>query len=303
MLAANYEIYTEGGLGFTVAYIYIHEESGSNLSEYQVLVNLNASNFNYWQEEPCIRIRQGSILCSYWAELWDQANKQAKIWVRVPSIPANSTVCLGILTSSYSTSNVEATFDFFDDFDDNSINTSKWVIDHDGSPAITETNGVLRVGGNVPIPKIRSLKNFSNYALEGKVRMTGTSTQDEWIFDIAYKDEDNLYDHRHAPGHPTTSQQHRMSKKVDGSWTDIAYVGYTTADTDWHKFTAIVLDSGLKKIDFEDLPDLEATDTSLTSPFTFRLGGTTNSGHYVEYDYVRVRKYISPEPTVTVVPA
>jgi len=194
----------------------------------------------------------------------------------------------------------DSTFELFDDFEDGIIDINKWQIDADGDPAITEEGGVLKIGGGGPIPAIRCLKTFSNYILEGTVRMTATTEYDEWFIWVAYKDDSNYYRHRHAPGHPTTDQRHNLIKNVDGATTVLDDVNYTTADADWHKFKAIVLDSGLKKIDFEDLPDLAADDTSLTSPFTFRLGGTSNTGHWVEYDYVIVRKFAEPEPFIIV---
>lgn len=293
-------------LGWTGYEITIDNTGNANtLTEFQVLLNVsgdatffedcenNQVYLEFYDEDQ-------TTLLKHWVQEWDTTNHNARIWIKVPSIPGSATKKIYLKINKGRTedlSNGEDTFMLFDDFEDGVIDTDKWNVKD--SANTVEENGYLRLGGGGPIPAVQSQDTFSDYILEGKVRMGDTTEFDEWFIWIAYKDDDNYYVHRHVPGHPTSSQRHNLAKRVGGSYTTLNYVNYTTADTEWHRFKAIVADSGLKKIDFEDLPDLEADDTSLTSPFSIELGGTTNSGHYAYYDIVFIRKYASPEPSVS----
>jgi len=76
--------------------ITITELSGNNLSDYQVRIDLDATNFNFshfLNEGNDLRFTDadGNLL-SYFVEKMDITNKQATIWVKIPSIPANGTV-------------------------------------------------------------------------------------------------------------------------------------------------------------------------------------------------------------------
>ena len=103
--------------------ITVTELSGNDLTDYQVRIDLDATNFNFEHAKPNgedVRFvdAEGNFL-SYWIEEWDSVNKKAKVWVKVPYIPANSSVDIYMYYGNprlSSASNGEATFDFFDDF-------------------------------------------------------------------------------------------------------------------------------------------------------------------------------------------
>ncbi|WP_456370957.1 DUF2341 domain-containing protein, partial [Geoglobus sp.] len=105
--------------------ITIRENSGSSLTDYQVLVTLNAS-FNWSNvnsDGSDIRFTDdlGNQL-SYWIEEWNYGSS-AKIWVRVPSIPASSTTTVYMYygnPTANSESSGSSTFIFFDHFDSDS---------------------------------------------------------------------------------------------------------------------------------------------------------------------------------------
>ena len=101
--------------------IYITEQSGEDLTEYQVLVELNSTNFNFAHaqtngEDIRFTDSDGNLL-AYWIESWDAVNESAKIWVKVPSIPANGTVVIFMYYGNptvASASDGDATFEFYD---------------------------------------------------------------------------------------------------------------------------------------------------------------------------------------------
>ncbi|RLF09069.1 MAG: hypothetical protein DRJ69_05335 [Thermoprotei archaeon] len=76
--------------------ITITEQSGSDLTDYQVLIELNSTNFLFEHaqtngEDIRFTDANGNLL-SYWIEEWDAVNESAKVWVKVPSIPADSSI-------------------------------------------------------------------------------------------------------------------------------------------------------------------------------------------------------------------
>jgi len=76
--------------------ITITEQSGNNLSDYQVRIDLDSTNFDFshfLNEGKDLRFTDASKnLLPYWVEKMDIAAEEATIWVKVPSIPANSSV-------------------------------------------------------------------------------------------------------------------------------------------------------------------------------------------------------------------
>jgi PGF-CTERM protein len=109
--------------------ITVKENSGKTLTDFQVLVDLNPSNFpaNAKSDGSDLRFKEGSGKeLSYWIEEWNYPNN-AKIWVKVPSIPANGETKIRMYYGNPSASAVsdgDTTFEFFDDFEDGDI--SDW---------------------------------------------------------------------------------------------------------------------------------------------------------------------------------
>jgi len=76
--------------------ITITEQSGRDLENYPIRIDLDSSNFDFSKfENNGLDIRftdlNGNVL-NHWTELMDIANQQAKIWVLLEEIPANGTV-------------------------------------------------------------------------------------------------------------------------------------------------------------------------------------------------------------------
>jgi len=119
--------------------IVIKENSGKDLRDYQVLIELNSTNFDFSKAKSDgsdVRFvdEKGDEL-PYWIEEWDSANKKAKIWVKVPLIPANGKTKIYMYygnPNAVSKSNGDAVFEFFDDFNKG---LDKWI--NFGSPTPT----------------------------------------------------------------------------------------------------------------------------------------------------------------------
>ena len=81
----------------------------------------------------------------YWMESYVSGD-HAVFWVEIPSIPADPDKAIIYIyygKVDATTSDGEATFPFFDDFDDDVIDPNKWTIEHESGPGFTETGGYL----------------------------------------------------------------------------------------------------------------------------------------------------------------
>jgi len=104
--------------------ITITEQSGSNWTDFQVPIELDSTNFNFSHT----RFDGGDIrftdtagnLLPYWIESFDASAQTAKIFVKVPSLPANATIVIYMYygnPSVLSESDGDSVFEFFGDFD------------------------------------------------------------------------------------------------------------------------------------------------------------------------------------------
>ncbi|RLE62401.1 MAG: hypothetical protein DRJ38_09685, partial [Thermoprotei archaeon] len=80
--------------------ITITERSGQDLTDYQIKIELNSTNFPYWEHIASYNGSDIYFLDSdgkplyYWIESFDLVNRKAVIWVNIPSIPAGSNVTI-----------------------------------------------------------------------------------------------------------------------------------------------------------------------------------------------------------------
>jgi len=144
----------------------ITERSGNNLENYSVKVVLNINNFNDWVN---IAYPDGSDIyftdqddnpLYYWIESFDIINKQAVIWVKVPQVPANGYTVIYMHYggdnpySSYRDPN--KVFLLFDDFTGTTLDSTKWIAVGDysisGGIITINPNGVTNTGSVDGIP-------------------------------------------------------------------------------------------------------------------------------------------------------
>jgi len=102
----------------------ITEQSGNTLTDYQVKITLNSSNFDFSHlyrsdgKDIAVGDGEGNLYPIYIEEM-DLDNQKATIWVKVPEIPANQTITLYLYYGNSEAPNLSdpySTFVFFDDF-------------------------------------------------------------------------------------------------------------------------------------------------------------------------------------------
>jgi len=257
--------------------ITITEQSGQDLTDYQVRIVLDSSNFDFAKAQPdgsdVYFLDNAGNPLYFWIEEWDSANQKATIWVKVPNIPANGTVTIYMYyaceSNPYANYNdPENVFIFYDDFE-----TDKgWTFSSRGS--------------------------FSGeYTTEDYVSPTRS-------YKIAF-----------PGGTPSSAGDYgSISIDVDVPLEQILVEAmvkdtYTGATAGYH-FKQIVI--GGTVVWEDDVAGDEGewvhasgTFTPSSSPVTLVLRvydkkGVSNFGVNVYWDCVRIRKYVSTEPSVSV---
>ena len=270
----------------------ITEQSGSDLTDYQVLIELNSTNFDFSHTQTNgedIRFTDASgNLLDYWIESWDAVSERAKVWVKVPSIPANGTVEIWMYYGNSEITDASdgyAVFEFFDDFDD----LNGWSIGG-GSPEPYVSGGVLILPGDTTDRYIyRSLPFFDGYAWEIKIQKQGDGTKYaaqafKWwsggteIYRVGWHADNSIW----------------IRDLVD---SEEIITGTRVEDTEWHTIKVTRLSNGDWALYFDDELIGTANDTTSTSTDTFGIGSAENIDVY--YDDIRIRKYTSPEPSAS----
>lgn len=148
--------------------ILITENSGEDLTDYQVPISLNSSNFNFSQAKADgsdLRFSSRGRTLSYWIEAWDPEAEEAIIWVKIPSLPANKDTTLLMKygnPADEAVSSGDKTFEFFDDFDGDKLQGLVWNSETGGGGFVEVKNGIC----NVTVPKPHAYDSSLIYTKE-----------------------------------------------------------------------------------------------------------------------------------------
>lgn len=239
----------------------------------------------------------GVAMLSFWRESYDATS--AVFWVKVPSIPiAPGTKVIYMYYGSpivNTASNGTAAFGFFDDFTGSSVDTSKWTIVN--ATGFSVANGELK--GADTTGRIRSIPVFSNgNILEIKSRYVSLPANGYQIggFYLAANNGFGSLDH---PGFnyyrndsnwvaigaalPATTDLLTKISVKSASAVDLSIINYTTGAS------------------YKNYPGLVNTVSAEPIVLGQRYDNLNAGQSYEAYwDWVRIRKYISPEPTVAI---
>jgi len=289
---------TGAGTDYTVKII-IHSGSGSDSGE-DVYLNNHCSNF---PNDIRFTDDDGTTELDHWCE--DLTADPATFWVKVnDDLGSNQSIYVYYGKSgaaSASASDLDDVFLCGDNFDDNSLDTSKWNV-VEGS--VTETGGQLvlvRSGGAGGLARGKTTWHQASIgcAVHSKSMVDTTG---HWAYFNAITDDE-------AGGGGAdklrwafyvTGSCFRCTSVNDGSST---HTNSDAWDTNWHHFEIQWYDdSGTPTNKFYKDDTLEAThttnvptnaDNDLT--FFFRSNANYDDTLYVEYAFVR--KFVSPEPS------
>ena len=269
--------------------ISINNASSTDLANYQVSFTINTSELISAgkMRSDCGDIRlydtDGTTELSYWVE--DGCNSTStKVWVKVPDIAANSTKIIYLqygeldLTSK---SNGDDVFLFFDDFPGSTLDTSKWTYIVNPS-YISVSSSIVTLNQKDEWSKTSIKRDITPPVIvEAKALFYYSSGQPRFRF--------------LSPNHPYADIGIFDNYRIFwDSFTNIYLSGNI-----WYKLKSIIRSS---KVDWNIIGIYSNSyiPTATPSNFFFSSSYWSSGDGYIQLDWVFVRQYISPEPTVTV---
>ena len=277
--------------------IIVHKGSGTDGGEHVYCNNHCRDDFG----DIRLTKSDGETLLDYWMEEYTSGDK-ATFWVKVPSIPASpdkATIYIYYGKSdATTTSNGDNTFLFFDDFEGTSLDTSKWQYD---TGWFSVSNSAARCTSKQK--EIRSIENtFGDVEVRAKWRFSSGARghicfRKEYDGNIISRVRDKGYDINFR--NPNSDENLRKWPGSGASCSTLDTSSYTYSADTWCIGFIRGYGSSLEAKPTEDATLLSATDTTFSSG---EIGiGTddlvTIGTDYVEFDWIFVRKYVSPEPS------
>ncbi|MDD5472742.1 MAG: DUF2341 domain-containing protein [Candidatus Methanoperedens sp.] len=258
--------------------------SGGELSDYQVLVQLSGSNFpsNVRSDGSDFRFTDASgTELNYWIESWDYAGRGAKIWVKVPSIAGGGSAAVRMYYGNPDSgviSNGDKVFEFFDDFETG--NANKWSII--GSPQI---GSEYAFSGNYGIRVYGDMTNFINKS---------------WVLNpmaIEFRGKrigGDLWGGVGITNDRLVGMERSCNKDV--AWDTTQRCGSFGMDSNWHKYRVLIGSSETRYYADSDYIWTTSGSTGMYPNIVFYTAGAPGDGYI---DDVFVRKYAFSEPTIT----
>ncbi len=273
------------------------------LTDFQVKIVLNSTNFNFSHAKSDgsdirFALANGTTV-PYWIEKWDYTNQQAVVWIKVPEIPSNGQTVVYMYYgngAAASESNGDAVFEFFDDFDGTSLNTTKWT----ASGSVSVANGeVTLTGTSTADAYIYSVQTFAQGAvLEARARATYLNTYGLVGEGFVSSDVSNAAS---AQAYKPDGYYRVNSKSAGTATTALTDLAI---DSSYHIFTVIWTTSEVTVI-VDDTHTASVTDTTyiptVSMPIRMRArGGVSTATSTLDVDWVFVRKYAAQDPAVSI---
>ena len=292
--------------------ISINNASSTGLTNYQVSFTINTSELISAgkMRSDCGDIRlydtDGTTELSYWVE--DGCNSTStKVWVKVPDIAANSTKVIylqyGVLDLT-SKSSGDDVFLLFDDFIGASLDLNKFVLQNSAGGSVSILNGQVTFNTKSSLNDYVWIHSVSKFQypvwIEARVDSMPSGTP---TYRMGLSTSTNL----------RTNGNYYNSYSVDwyGMGSSLRVVGVNNISDGWVvKGISSLFKTGIWKFSWvskgnqigsDGVNSLICSDTSneIDNYYAYFGIASDNNGSVV-LDWVRVRQYISPEPTVTV---
>ncbi|MEM3771826.1 MAG: DUF2341 domain-containing protein, partial [Candidatus Micrarchaeia archaeon] len=239
----------------------------SDLTDYQILINVvnDATFFNTFANSHVfmeVYDSDGITPLSFYVEEWDQTNKNAKIWVKVPFIPANSIKYIYLRYNGKRTttlSNGPNTFVFFDDFESypegsNINNQGGWITKRIGGSGEAKIRVIndrkhLRLYSTSYGTTVVHQANVSNagYAFRVKVWMANvTDSFNQEFGDGNITTGGEVYNGYSFTWWGWANTASKIRQYVNGTSTDLASISDSGVANRYYLFEILWLRSSLK---------------------------------------------------------
>jgi hypothetical protein len=251
---------------------------------------------------------------SYWIENYTSLS-YAEIWIKVPRIRASNYesvyVYYGNTTPISSNSNGTLTFEFFDDFEGTSLDTTKWTAyanDYSISNSILRINigGIERTSafsfniqdGYIAETRVRHEVSAANYGgvlpevASSSYTASGNANADATVLYMRGAGSDTAYVWIGSGG----TSSYDVANGISTGWTPATGIWY---------ITGISVNGGTVKLWANRTVVYSKTGIVWAKNIKYvKLGSFQRNTAYdiqdTSYDWIRVRKYAPPEPTTII---
>jgi len=267
----------------------------------QVILDLSTINWDVIASDGAdIRVTDsdGITLLPIWLEEFDYGAKTGKLWIKLPDANTGDLYLYTGNSSASSVSDEDAVFEFFDDFEDNSIDTSKWTIV--GSP--TETGGEMTTDYKTTAPGdiaegVKSIAiSYPTVTIEWEMAGTGQYKG------VCYSETGGKV------GWGLGTKENGISIYLQKSGDNIVHDGWdgarsagdiTTSDTNYHTYK-MSWDGSNARYSVDEGSEVVQVFSFSPSNWNVGIGNDGTTADVTQnVKYVRVRKYASPEPSLT----
>ena len=301
----NQAAFEEGRRHQQVTVYNIIPRQSAEQEDYQILAENIPSSF-----KEDLRIIQNKKEIEFWIE------EKAKAWCKISKLLVNTPQLLFALSgnpSASSASNGTNTFEFFDDFFGTDLNTDKWEINAFGSAMTYEVadnhfrwksqantgatywiyNNTDTGGGHranwIPVNKC---------IIEYKIRMSDTADVQCGECGVGFHGADGKLSVFSEMDDPTEGS---ISRRLDSEFgfiegTSLTGISGANEDTDYNM--QIIRNGNNFEVKRNGVS--EGTETSTDISKLVIAGGRvgTSTVPYIQISYLKVRKYVSPEPLI-----
>ena len=283
----------------------IDNSSNSNtLNDYQVLLRVNNDSdfFSTVQDRKFMEFYDSDkeTLLNHYVELWDDVNYNARIWIKIPEIPANGVKKIYLKRNTLRTedlSNGDKVFDFFDGFEGTTKMvygcTSCLTLNPDGTATLDggsahhDVWANYQINGNV-VAEMKAKINFDN-PTTSLIGISLVKESENKGYEALLDERDTVED---------------LQLRVDASANQIFAKGSKIGALDiskWYLLKLIYITDGtfsFKVYEYDNyalFDEAEGTETTYSTPFNIGM----HIYNKALVDFIRIRKYTSPMPTVS----
>jgi len=281
-------------------------QNASALTDYQVLVTVDTASLIAAgkMNADCSDIRftdsDGATKIPYWIEPGTENSAATKIWVKVPSIPASGTKTIYMYygnSAVNSESDANSVFDFYDDFEGTSL-SNKWSTSNVDS--LTVSSSILTfsaINGRVQSTQIFSIGKIiewrEKYSL-GSTYDTHSSGFGDGSTTSRLLDDSNYVLFRVDEGY---TNNEACATKSAGISSDVTL---RAKEESVYRTYRLIWTNNYAKLEIIELGISIEKTTDIPSVDMYIGFDSKTSTAIVSVDWVRVRKYSSSEPTITV---
>jgi hypothetical protein len=281
--------------------ILIRELAGVNLINYPVRIQLENIGFTDWANltpESIYFLDASGNPLYFWIEELDTTNQKSIIWVKIPSLPANSQITIYMYyggSNPYPQYNDPTkVFILFDDF--NTLDTTKWTLI--GSPTVVD--GTLQLTPNNAVMTAQVMPKNIRVRIKEMWARFGAYGPRLGIVIRSNSAINTCYEFANEQGNLNTAVgYYNINRWINGSVTNIgkgSRTSYYNTNV-WYKEDCRAYETKLSWLVRDGAETVTAIDSNILVD-GYVILRTWDAGNDVRVDWVAIAPYVDPEPAV-----